>query len=158
LLTKIVAQEFQQSFQVDAKPAEVWSFFWDVEAVARCLPGCHKVIEQEAGRRYTAHVRKAVGPFALGMELQITVLESEAPKWLCVKINGDDSRLRSTVNQKLTVGLRVLDDQQTEVELVGQFTLEGLLASLSKHLISAQINRIIEDFAAALRAAILAGR
>ena len=150
-----MTQEISQSFQVEAKPAEVWSFLWDVEAVTRCIPGCEQVTVREPAKSYQAHVRKKVGPFAIGIELDVEVLESQAPALLRVAITGNDRRLRTRLQQDVRVSLRSQGERQTMVEIAGQFTLEGLLASLSRNLIAAHVTQIVDDFAGALRAAIL---
>ena len=92
---------------------------------------------------------------AIGIELDVEVLESQAPALLRVAITGNDRRLRTRLQQDVRVSLRSQGERQTMVEIVGQFTLEGLLASLSRNLIAAQVTQIVDDFAGALRAAIL---
>ena len=150
-----MTHDIQQSFSVEAKPEQVWDFLWDVEAVTRCIPGCEQVTVQEAGKTYKALVRKKLGPFAIGMELDVHVIESRAPEFLHVEVSGKDRRLRSSLSEKISLTLRSEDKQQTTVEIAGQFTLDGLLAAINKNLISVQVSQLFDDFAEALRQAIL---
>ena len=150
-----MTQEIEHAFSVEAELEQVWSFIWDVKAVARCIPGCEQVDTVEEGKTYKALVRRAMGPFAIGIEIDIAVVETRPPEYLRVEMSGDDRRLRSRVNQVISLTLRQNADRQTEVAVNGTFTLTGLLASMNNHLIAGQVRQVLEDFASNLRAAIL---
>jgi len=59
---------FSERIEVPVAPGEVWSFVWQVERTATCLPGCVRVTEVEPDRRYTAriedHRRSASSPLS----------------------------------------------------------------------------------------------
>ena len=58
-----MTQEIQHSFRVEAKPAEVWLFLWDLEAVTRCIPGSEPVTVPDPGRSWRRR-RRGFGPRA----------------------------------------------------------------------------------------------
>src|SRR5579872_2400947 len=129
------------SFTVDVNPDRVWETLWDIDAVAHCIPGCESVTEIEAKKSYRALVKKKVGPFALGMELDVKVVEIRSPDLLRVEVQGNDRRLRSRVTQAITITLAPDDERSTRIDISGEFTLEGLLGSLNKHLVSGQVTQ-----------------
>ena len=150
-----MTQEIEHIFTVEAEPEQVWLFIWDVKAVARCIPGCEQVDTVEEGKTYKALVRRKMGPFAIGIELDIAVVETRPPEYLSVEISGNDRRLKSQVSQVISLTLQENADRQTEVAVNGTFTLAGILASMNKHLIAGQVRQVLEDFASNLRTAII---
>jgi carbon monoxide dehydrogenase subunit G len=76
---------------VAAPPEQVWAFLWDVERVARCIPGCSDVRVVDPQRSYTATVTEKVGPFRVSFPLEIEVTRLEAPRNLQVQARGADS-------------------------------------------------------------------
>src|SRR5579862_3604517 len=97
-----LAQDLQQSFDVRASLDEVWSFFWDIEALARCLSGCESVATESEGKLYRATIRRKIAVFNIGFELHVRVLETQAPALIRLEISGQDKRQKSDIDQKLT--------------------------------------------------------
>ncbi len=150
-----MTRDLEHSFRVDADRQQVWSFIWDVEAVARCIPGCKQVETLEEGKAYRARVERKLGPFSCGMDLDIAVVETRAPEYLSVEASGDDRRLRSQLKQVISLSLDEDGDPGTTVTVNATFTLTGLLASLGENLIEAQVGQVLGDFASTLQKAIL---
>ena len=150
-----MTQDIEHSFRVGAERQQVWSFIWDVEAVARCIPGCQQVERLEEKKSYRALVQRKLGPFSLGMDLDIVVVETRAPKYLSVEASGEDHRLRSQLRQVISLSLEKDGNPGTTVTINATFTLTGLLASLSKNMIETQVGQVLEDFASTLQQAIL---
>ncbi len=150
-----MTKDLEHSFRVDADRRQVWSFIWDVEAVARCIPGCKQVETLEEGKAYRARVERKLGPFSFGMDLDIEVVETRAPEYLSVEASGDDRRLRSQLKQVISLSLDEDRDPGTTVTVNATFTLTGLLASLGENLIEAQVGQVLGDFASTLQKAIL---
>jgi carbon monoxide dehydrogenase subunit G len=151
-----MTHELEHSFILEVAPSEVWGFLWRVEAVACCIPGCELVTVQEELKSYQAHIKKKIGPFAVRMILDVLVTDLQPPESLSVRITGQDRRLRSQVTQSIAVRLHAQGEESTEVTIKGNFTLEGLLGSINRNLVSGQVSQVLDDFSVALRAAILA--
>lgn len=133
------------SLFVQASRHQVWEFLWDVEAVVGCIPGCQSVITKEADQWYEASIRRKVGPFLIGMKLDIQVLRRIPMESLIVEVFGRDARLKSEVRQTLDVQL-VDDREGTRVNIHARLTIEGMLATISKFLIEMQIKQVMNDF------------
>jgi len=92
----------------------------------------------------------------VGIELAIEVKEMREHELLVIEVTGNDRRLRSQVTQQITIRLESPEPEVTRVAIQGSITIEGLLGSLNKNLVSGQVSQILSDFSDALRAAILA--
>jgi len=141
-----MSEKIQHSFQVDSLPEQVWEFFWDVHAMAQCVPGCEEVTTVEDNKTYQARVRRKMGPFLIRMPLDITVVESTPPKLFRVRISGKDKKLRSEVHQTVSVGLTGAPHDKTDVKIDIDITLSGLLATLGKNLVRTQITQTMDEF------------
>jgi|ETNmetMinimDraft_26_1059896.scaffolds.fasta_scaffold71624_2 carbon monoxide dehydrogenase subunit G len=141
-----MSENINHSFQVDSVPEQVWEFFWDVHAMARCIPGCEEVTTVEDNKTYKATVRRNMGPFLIRMPLDVTVLESTPPRLFRVQISGKDKKLRSEVHQTVSVGLTDAAPNKTDVEIDIDITLSGLLATLGRNLVRTQIIQAMDEF------------
>jgi carbon monoxide dehydrogenase subunit G len=147
-------QTVQFSFAIGKSQPDGWAVLWDVERVARCIPGCEEVETCEPGKLYRAKVRRKLGPFFVRMSVAIEVLETVPSEHLQVQISGNDEKLKSRVRQLLTVALRAGGADETLVDIRNSLALEGLLASLSRPLIGMQVTQVLEEFASNFRAAV----
>jgi carbon monoxide dehydrogenase subunit G len=141
----------QHSFIIGASRTQAWSFLWDIEAVAKCIPGCEKVLVLDESKSYKAHVRRQVGPFLIRFELDITVLEIVAYQRLKVEVTGEDKRLRSRIAETVTLTLSDVDGGQCQIGIATHFQLSGMLASLGERLLSAQIEQELDIFLSCVR-------
>jgi len=147
-----MAIRFDESFVLPIPRPEVWALFWDIPTLAHCVPGCESVDELEPQKHYNASVQRKLGPFLMRMELEIEVLDFEAGQKLVARITGRDKKLRSDVEQQLTVHLAD-HDTGTQVELASEVTLSGLLGKLGENLIRTQLDATVREFFDNLRAA-----
>jgi uncharacterized protein len=147
-------QELQHSFSVGVTRDQAWSFLWNIEAVAKCIPGCEEVIVQEQEKSYKARVRRHVGPFLIRLELDIAVVQSTPPRSFQVVVSGEDKRLRSQVRQSVTVSLEETEGGRCQIGLEASFQLSGMLASLGAGLLGAQIQQELELFAGCVQSSL----
>ena len=147
-------QTMQNAFVVDTTRERAWAFLWDLEAVAKCVPGCEEVLTQEPGLSYKARVRRNVGPFLIRFELDIAVIESVTLERIRVVVSGEDKRLRSKVQQNITVSLKDFGNSQCEIEIITDFRLSGMLAALGEGLLAGQIRQEIDTFVGSVQNAL----
>jgi len=143
--------DIQHSFSVGATLNQAWSFLWNIEAVAKCIPGCEEVLVREQGTSYQARVRRHVGPFLIRFELDIAVAQSSPPHRIEVVVSGDDKRLRSQIRQSIIVSLTEVEAGQCQIDLATSFELSGMLASLGERLLGAQIQQELDIFASCIQ-------
>jgi hypothetical protein len=146
-----MTHQVERSFEVAAHAESVWAFFWNIEGVARCIPGCADVTVTEPGKCYRALVKRKLGPFVVGIDLAIDVLERDPPRRIRVAVTGDDRKLKTQVRQTIALALCPLENGHTTVDLAASFEIQGVLASLGKNLISMQVEQVLDDFVATLK-------
>lgn len=134
---------------VDVPPEKVWDVLWDIERIARCLPGCQEAKTVVPHEHYEAIVQERVGPFKVKFPLDIRVLESEAPSRIKAQANGKDSAMGSSM--KVTFEL-VLSATPTgsRIDLAADAAILGKLGSLGQGIIAKKADAIITEFAEAI--------
>ena len=143
-------QEAKHNFDVPTTAETVWNFLWDVQSLAQCIPGCGPVEIIEEQKAYKAQMKRKVGPFLLRFNLEINILEADAPRQIKVEIFGSDKRLKTTIKQLLIVNL-TSGSENTNVDLNLDMELTGVLVTLGKRLAVAHINQILDDFVATMQ-------
>ena len=149
-----VDQHFNHTFEVEVRPEQVWSFLWDIEAMANCIPGCEEVVTLEEKKSYKANMRRKIGPFLVRMEVDLAVMESEPNRRIVVESTGRDKKLRSELNQRVTIQLSEAGDSGSRVRIETQFQLSGVLASLGWTLLSGHIHAELDQFVDTVKARI----
>jgi len=147
-------QTMQNAFVVETSRERAWAFLWDLEAVAKCVPGCEEVLTRQPGLSYKARVRRNVGPFLIRFELDISVIESLPLERIRVVVAGEDKRLRSKVQQNITVSLNDFGNSQCQIEIITDFRLSGMLAALGEGLLAGQIRQEIDTFVGSVKNAL----
>jgi carbon monoxide dehydrogenase subunit G len=147
---------FEQEITVEAPPEQVWAFLWEVDRVARCLPGCREVRTLVPHQRYEAVVSERVGPFKVQFPLEIEVLEAEAPTHLRAQAAGRDASMGSSM--RATLDLRI-EGRGAGSRLVihSDVAILGKLGTLGHGIIQPKAEGIISQFAEAMRRELQAG-
>jgi carbon monoxide dehydrogenase subunit G len=133
-----------------------WDFIWQVDQLARCLPGCTGVEEVEAGARYRAFLEDQVGPYRVHILLDVTVVESAPPHYTRLLAVGKDDVVGVSQRIDLRVRLDEIGPHQTALHLDADVLVEGAIARLGGFLIKRKAADIVKQLArnvdAALRA------
>lgn len=137
--------DLRRDIDLRAGTADVWTALWDVAAVARCIPGCTGVETIEPQRRYRATIRDRVGPFPIGVVLEISV-DPSPPTTLAVSATGRDSVLGSPVSVDLMVTLDTAP-AGTRLSIAGRGDVGGKLATLGQGMIQRKTRDVLDQFA-----------
>jgi carbon monoxide dehydrogenase subunit G len=148
-----VEMEFQHNVEIAASPAQVWAFLWDVEQLARCIPGCQEAKVIEPHRHYTALIADRVGPLKVKMPLDLVVVASEDGKSLHVVGNGKDSALGSGVRIDIVATLSP-EATGTLLALKVEASVSGKIAGLGFGLFKRKFDDIMTQFGKQVKAAI----
>jgi hypothetical protein len=149
--------QIRETFTVDAPPTAVWTFFEDIERVARCVPGVQSV-DMLAPDRYKVLATQKVGFISATFEMA-TQIESKDPlKSLALSsvgksVKGAIGNLRS----KDRVAFEATPEGGTRVTLTSEMAIGGMLGALGHKVIAAKSKEIAEKFAQALQAELRAG-
>ena len=147
---------FARDIEIGRSPERVWEFLWDVERVARCLPGCREARTVVPHERYAAVVGERVGPFTVKFPLEIQILEVEEGRRLKAQAAGRDPAMGSSLRVMLELSLEPRGESCT-VRLVSDAAVLGKLGALGQGIIQRKADQIMEQFAAAIRQALEAG-
>jgi uncharacterized protein len=148
-----MAMLFEHDITIAAGSDRVWAFLWDVEQLARCIPGCQEAKVIEPHVRYSALVADRVGPLKLKMPLDLVVQSSDEGKSLHVVGTGKDSALGSSVRIDITATLQP-EDSITHLLLRVEASVSGKIAGLGMGLFKRKFDDIMSQFGRAVKAAI----
>ena len=138
-----------QKFTVARPPAEVFAFFQDVPAVARCMPGA-ELVEDKGDGLYAGKVKVRLGPFGANFEGEAKVSADAAAHSGHVEGKGVDRRGGSRTRMVMDYRLAPVDGG-TEVTVDADVTLAGAIAQVGRTgLIQETANILVQDFARAL--------
>ena len=147
---------FEREIVVARPPDAVWRFLWEVERVARCLPGCREARTIVAHERYAAVVGERIGPFSVTFPLEIQILEVHEGQRLRAQAAGRDSAMGSSL--RVTLDLAVEPRGAGSIlRLVSDAAVLGRLGTLGQGMIQRKAAQIMEQFAGAIREALEVG-
>ena len=144
---------FQHAIPIGATAEQVWAFLWDVEQLARCIPGCQEAKTIEPHQHYFALVADRVGPLKIKMPLDLVVQSSEELRSLHVVANGKDSALGSSVRIDIKAALRA-EAPGTVLDLEVDAAVSGKIAGLGFGLFKRKFDDIMTQFGRQVKAAI----
>jgi len=144
---------FEKELVVGAPPEQVWAFLWDVERVARCLPGCTDVRTVVPHKQYAAVVSERVGPFRVRFPLDIEVLDVEEGRRLAAQATGRDSAMGSSL--KVAIELRLEPAPAgSRLVILTDTTVLGKLGTLGQGVIQHKADELMAQFARAVQQAL----
>jgi uncharacterized protein len=140
-----------QKFTVARPLAEVFAFFQDVPAVARCMPGA-ELTEDKGDGLYAGKVKVRLGPFGANFEGEARVTTEPAAHSGHVEGKGVDKRGGSRTRMVMDYRLQPVDGG-TEVTVDADVTLAGAIAQIGRTgLVQETANILVQDFVRALEA------
>jgi uncharacterized protein len=138
-----------QKFTVARSPDEVWAFFQNVPAVARCMPGVELLSDKGEGV-YAGRVKVRLGPFGASFEGEAKVTADPATRSGHVEGKGVDRRGGSRSRMVMDYRLQPIADG-TEVTVDADVTLAGPIAQFGRTgLVQETANILVQDFVGAL--------
>ncbi len=135
--------KISQEFVVERPPADVWTFFQDVPAVAQCLPGAALETQNEDGS-YEGNLAVKLGPMTAAFEGTCVITPDEGNMSARIEGKGVDKKGGSRGQVAVVYDLShdpagckvVIDADVTRSGPAAQFGRTGLINEMSKRLIS----------------------
>ncbi len=143
--------EVADNFVVNAAPAEAWDFFWDLSKVAKCLPGCESIAKL-SDTSYKLHMVQKVGPFKVGMDVNMTVGEVEEGRRVVVRGEGKDRMGNRLQINRLATEIAEDPTGGTQVSYLMDFNLYGKIASIGNAAVKRKIEETRAEFSSRIAA------
>jgi carbon monoxide dehydrogenase subunit G len=136
---------FDGKIDLDVPVEQAWGFLIDINKFSACLPGIEEV-KQIDDKTFEGALVAAVGPISGKFTFRATIVESQPPDQMVVRTEGTDSVTKSTVNTDMTVDLRKLAEDKTQMEYRADVKIKGRLAILGDMVLRATATLILQEF------------
>ncbi len=148
--------QFTHKITVPAPRDKVWAFLMDIPRVGKCIPGVERV-EPLGENRYQGVVKQRVGPIGVTLEGTMTVVEMDPQAGrAALTAEGTDKRIGGAVRAKMTMTLRELSPNETELTVDTDANILGRLGEFGSAVIRKKADQTMEQFAQNIRAQITA--
>jgi carbon-monoxide dehydrogenase small subunit len=139
------ATTIEYGVPIDAPRDRVWTFFHDLPAVARCLPGAE--LSKHDADTWEGNVRIKMGPIRAKVTGHGRYRLVEAEKAGRLEGSGTDKLSRSRVNGALAFSLVDSEHNATRLTLSLCYTLQGPMAQFARSSLAKEFVRlVVEDF------------
>ena len=143
--------QIEKRFTVSAALEAVWSFLTDPYKVASCLPGA-AVTAQTGERSYAGTISVKVGPVATTYRGQLRFERLDGATHSAEIIaSGQDVRGKGGADLRMTSALVSRGPAETEVTVVQEINVTGILAQMGRGMIQDVGDQLFERFTGALR-------
>ncbi|HEV8308549.1 MAG TPA: SRPBCC family protein [Methylomirabilota bacterium] len=142
--------KIEQTFVLEAAPDRVWAFLTDPYQVASCLPGA-AITERIDDRTWRGAITVKVGPVTTSYKGTIRFERLDGERWEAELLGqGQDVKGRGGAEMRMQSRLRPTD-HGTEITVVSEVSISGLLAQLGRGMIESVSTQIFRQFAAAMQ-------
>jgi carbon monoxide dehydrogenase subunit G len=147
-----MALRFEHAFAVNAPPDRVWSYLTDPYRVAPALPGA-AITEKVDERTYKGTITVKVGPVSARYRgtVRFEALDPVAGTAQIVG-SGQDTSGRGGADMRMTSALRERSPGETEVSVVSEVSVTGILAQLGRGMMQDVSDQMLRQFTEAMRA------
>lgn len=144
--------QLRQSFVVKAPPDKVWAFLTDPRRAASALPGA-AVTEQIDEKTFAGTITVKVGPVSTQYRGKARFERLDAAERTAEIVgSGQDVKGRGGADMRMTSRLRESAPGETEVSVVSEVSVTGILAQLGRGMIQDVSDQLFQRFTTAVRA------
>lgn len=136
---------FDGKIELGVPTQKAWDFLIDINKFSTCLPGIDE-IKQIDDKTFDGIISATVGPISGKFSFRSTIVESRPPDQMIVRTEGTDSVTKSTVNADMTVDLREISQNKTEMDYRADIKIKGRLAILGDMVLRATATLILQEF------------
>lgn len=148
--------KFERSFEIAAPRDEVWKFITAPEKVTTCMPGCDGV-EEIAENKHRAQFAVKVGPIKTKFNLTVENVEMRGPEYARYLTQGEEGGRASKLRADISLHLRAINDEATEVSYVNEVTITGRLGKFGFGVMKKKADEITDEFVAGLSQELVQG-
>ena len=138
------------SFSLKAPIQKVWDLVLQPGTLASCIPGAEK-IESTDNKTYNCLVKQSVGPISVKLQFVIVLTEIVPPTYVKAVGRGEALGKLGTFNMEMTVNLKDLGADGTQVDYSTDVNIVGKLATFGERIMRAKSKDVVEKFTANLQ-------
>ncbi len=143
--------QIEKQFRVSAPADAVWRFLTDPQKVASCLPGA-AITGQTDESTYTGTITVKVGPLATSYRGEVRFERVDAAtRTADIVARGQDVRGKGGADLKMTSRIAELEGGDTEVTVVQDIAVTGMLAQMGRGMIQDVGDQLFDRFLAAMK-------
>lgn len=146
-----MAFRIEETFQVDAPLAAVWSYLIDPRQVVRCIPGA-ELTGSESDRVFLGTVKVKVGPVTVSYAGRAMLTEvDEAARQVRMTGVGRESVGAGSAKLSMTSRLAALPQGGTEIRVEADVDVAGKLVQFGRGMIEQVSKQLFRQFAECVR-------
>ena len=139
--------QLSHKITVPASRDKVWDFLMDIPRVGKCIPGVESV-EPLGDNKYKGTVKQRVGPISVTLDGVMTIVEAdEQAGRAAMTAEGSDKRIGGAVRAKMTMQVRELSPNETELSVDTDANIGGRLGEFGGAVIKKKADQTMEQFA-----------
>lgn len=147
----------EQTFALDAPPAQVWKFLTDPVQVAACLPGA-AITSRVDDRTYEGTFTVRVGPVSATYKGQVRFERVDSQRLEAEMVaHGQGLMGKGGAEMRMTSRLIPLESGGTEVRVQSDVAITGILAQMGRGMIESLSAQMLKQFTAAVKEKLEAG-
>ncbi|HEY5908656.1 MAG TPA: SRPBCC family protein [Vicinamibacteria bacterium] len=142
---------FEHAFVIKAPAAAVWAYLTDPYRVAPALPGA-AITEKVDEQTYKGTITMKVGPVSARYKGTVRFEKLDAAARVAdIVASGQDVSGRGGADMKMTSRLVEKSPSETEVNVVSEVSVTGILAQFGRGLMQDVSNQMLQRFTEAMR-------
>ena len=135
----------EEKFTVAAPADDVWAFLTDPERVAAALPGA-EITEKLDENTYKGGMGVKVGPLAAAYTGTVAFDLDEDARSAVVHARGQGKAGMGNADMKMTSSVVALGDSESEVTVVANLSVTGILAQLGRGMMQHVSKKMFKEF------------
>ncbi len=139
--------KIEKSLSVPTSVDELWDLLMDIPRVGRCFPGVGQVTSLD-DRSFQGEMQIRVGPVSLNMAGTISLIEQDRElRRASLRVEGSDRRLGASVQGTVSMELKEVSPQETELLVVPDVSFLGKLGELGQPALRRKVDSVAQEFA-----------
>jgi len=148
--------KFEHTIEMPAARDRVWSFVMDVPSVAKCVPGLEG-LEDLGGDKYRATMKVRVGPIALSLGSDLSIVEKDQAAGRAVlAVDASDKRIGGAVKAQMTMQIAEKTPSTTQLTIVTDAQVLGRIGDFGQPIIRKKADQTVTEIAENMKKALTA--
>lgn len=147
-----MAIQIQETFAVQATPAQVWAYLVDPREVVKCLPGA-ELLEAQDERTFLGRVKVKIGPVTASYRGKARFVElDEAGRRVGLEGEGQETSGSGSAKMSMSSEIVALPDGGAEVRVQVEIEVVGRIVQFGRGMIEEVSRQLFRQFAACVQA------